>query len=111
VELLSWEAMYVVQFLALEIYFRGFWIQGLRKTLGSGAIFAMCMPYVMIHYGKPYLESAGAFIAGVALGSLAAKTRSIYSGFMVHITVALLMDLLGVRASGGLPTHWWPVPY
>jgi membrane protease YdiL (CAAX protease family) len=110
VELIAWETMYVLQFFALEIYFRGFWVQGLRKTLGSGAIFVMCVPYVMIHYGKPYLESAGAFIAGVALGSLAARTRSVYSGFMVHITVALLMDLLAVWQGGGLPSSWWPQP-
>jgi membrane protease YdiL (CAAX protease family) len=110
VEFLSWEAMYVLQFFALEIYFRGFWVQGLRRTLGSGAIFVMCVPYVMIHYGKPYLESCGALIAGVALGSLAARTKSIYSGFGVHITVALLMDVLGVRQGGGLPTSWWPQP-
>lgn len=108
VELISWELMYIAQFFALEVYFRGFWLQALRRTLGSGAIFVMCVPYVMIHYGKPYLESCGAFIAGVALGSLAMRTRSIYSGFMVHITVALLMDGLGILQKGGLPTTFWP---
>ena len=34
------------------------------NTLGSGAIFAMCVPYCMIHYGKPYLEAAGAVVGG-----------------------------------------------
>lgn len=107
-DLVTWEALYIAQFFALEVYFRGFWLQALRRSLGSGAIFAMCVPYVMIHYGKPYLESCGAFIAGVALGSLAMRTRNIYSGFMVHVTVALLMDLLGILGSGGLPTRWSP---
>jgi membrane protease YdiL (CAAX protease family) len=110
VDYLSWELLYIAQFLALEIYFRGFWLQALRRSLGSAAIFLMCVPYVMIHYGKPYLESSGAFIAGVALGSLAVKTRSIYAGFVVHVTVAVLMDLLGVLRSGGLPTRLWPGP-
>jgi membrane protease YdiL (CAAX protease family) len=103
----TWELMYFAQFFALEIFFRGFWLSGLRKSLGSGAIFAMCVPYCMIHYGKPYLEAAGAVVAGIALGSLAMRTRSIYSGFLVHVTVALLMDLLALSHRNALPTIWW----
>lgn len=104
VDLFMWEAMYAAQFFGLEVFFRGFWLSGLRSTLGSGAIFAMCVPYCMIHYGKPYLEAAGAIVAGIALGSLAMRTKSIYSGFLVHITVALSMDLLALSHRNGLPT-------
>lgn len=106
-DLACWEAMYFAQFFALEIFFRGFWLSGLRTTLGSGAIFAMCVPYCMIHFGKPYLEAAGAVVAGVALGSLAMRTRSIYSGFLVHVTVALSMDLLALANRHALPQSLW----
>ena len=106
-DLICWEAMYFAQFFALEVFFRGFWLSGLRTTLGSGAIFAMCVPYCMIHYGKPYLEAAGAVVAGIALGSLAMRTKSIYSGFLVHVTVALLMDLLALSHRNALPTSFW----
>lgn len=102
-DLLCWELMYFAQFFALELFFRGFWLSGLRSTLGSGAIFAMCVPYCMIHYGKPYMEAAGAVVAGVALGSLAMRTRSIYAGFLVHVTVALSMDVLALAHRGVLP--------
>jgi membrane protease YdiL (CAAX protease family) len=111
VDLIAWELMYIAQFFALEIFFRGFMLAPLRQNLGSGAVFAMCVPYVMIHYGKPYLESSVAFIAGVALGSLALKTRSIYLGFALHVTVALLMDGLALWGWGhgiGFPTSFWP---
>jgi membrane protease YdiL (CAAX protease family) len=107
VDFLTWEAMYIAQFFALEIFFRGFWLSGLRRTLGSGAIFAMCVPYCMIHYGKPYLEAAGAVVAGVALGSLAMRTKSIYSGFLVHVSVALTMDLTALSHKSGLPKSLW----
>jgi membrane protease YdiL (CAAX protease family) len=106
-DLLAWEALYFAQFFALEIFFRGFWLAGLRRTMGSGAIFAMCVPYCMIHFGKPYLEAAGAVIAGIALGSLSMRTKSIYSGFMVHITVALTMDLVSLAERGALPKVMW----
>jgi membrane protease YdiL (CAAX protease family) len=107
-DLIAWEAMYFVQFFALEIFFRGFWLSGLRGTMGSGAIFAMVVPYCMIHYGKPYLEAAGAVVAGIALGSLSMRTKSIYSGFLVHVTVALLMDLLALSHRDALPQTFWP---
>ena len=78
-----------------------------RKSLGSGAIFAMCVPYCMIHYGKPYLEATGAVIAGIALGSLAMRTKSIYSGFLVHVSVALTMDFTALALRHGIPTSLW----
>ncbi|WP_129574852.1 MULTISPECIES: type II CAAX prenyl endopeptidase Rce1 family protein [Sorangium] len=106
-DLIAWEAMYFAQFFALEIFFRGFWLAGLRHTLGSGAIFAMVVPYCMIHFGKPYLEAAGAVVAGIALGSLAMRTKSIYSGFLVHVTIALLMDLVALSNRGALPRSFW----
>jgi membrane protease YdiL (CAAX protease family) len=106
-DLMCWEGIYFSQFFALEIFFRGFWLSGLRNTLGSAAIFAMCVPYCMIHYGKPYLEAAGAVVAGIALGSLSMRTKSIYSGFLVHVTVALSMDLLALSHRGALPTSFW----
>jgi len=107
-DLLSWEAMYYAQFFGLEVFFRGFWLGALRRSFGSGAIFAMAVPYCMIHFGKPFLEANGAIIAGIALGSLAMRTKSIYQGFLVHITVAALMDWLALWHRHALPTTFWP---
>ena len=47
------------------------------------------------------------FIAGIALGSLSMKTKSIYQGFMLHITVAALMDWASLRHRKATPIHWW----
>lgn len=107
-DLLAWEAIYIAQFFGLEIFFRGFWLSGLRRSLGSGAIFAMCVPYCMIHFGKPYLEASGAVIAGVTLGSLAMRTKSIYAGFFVHVVIALAMDFMSLLHKNALPTSLWP---
>jgi membrane protease YdiL (CAAX protease family) len=102
-----WEAVYIGQFFTLEVFFRGFWLRGAR-SLGAGAIFAMMVPYVMIHFPKPYLEACGAIVAGTVLGSLSMKTGSIWAGFLIHSTVAILMDLLALEQSGRLPTHLRP---
>lgn len=102
-----WEVMYCMQFVALEIFFRGWMLAAFRPSMGSAAIFAMAVPYCMIHYGKPYLEAHGAIVAGVFLGSLAMKTRSIYVGVLVHVTVAVSMDLLALWHRGQLPTKFF----
>lgn len=107
-DLAAWECIYFLQFFALEFFFRGWMVQALRPMLGASAIFAMALPYCMIHFGKPYLEAHGAIVAGVVLGSLSAKTRSVYAGFLVHVTVALSMDLLSLSKRGALPTEVWP---
>lgn len=107
-DFMAWQAIYWVQFFALELFFRGWMLAALRRTMGMGAIFVMVVPYCMIHFGKPYLEAHAAIVAGVVLGSLAMRTRSIYAGFLVHISVAFLMDTMALASRDALPTRFWP---
>jgi membrane protease YdiL (CAAX protease family) len=97
-DLWVWEALYAAQFISLEFFFRGFILQGLRKPLGANAVFVMIVPYCMIHYGKPLPETLGAIFAGIILGTLAIRTRSIWGGVLIHIGVALTMDMLALLA-------------
>jgi membrane protease YdiL (CAAX protease family) len=107
-DLLAWEMMYAVQFFSLEFFFRGFWLSALKPTMGSQAIFAMVVPYCMIHFGKPWPETLGAIFAGIFLGTLAFRSRSIWIGFFIHESVALSMDLLSLWQTSGIPHVWWP---
>tara|TARA_R110002096_G_scaffold299503_6_gene494148 strand:+ start:49329 stop:50153 length:825 start_codon:yes stop_codon:yes gene_type:complete len=92
-----WEALYVVQFFSLEFFFRGFMLKATAPRLGSAAIYVMLIPYCMIHFGKPMSETFGAIIAGTVLGTLALRTRSIWGGVLIHVGVALTMDLLALN--------------
>lgn len=98
-----WEVLYIAQFFALEFFFRGFMLQPTRKSMGAAGIVAMMVPYVMIHYGKPLPECLAAVLAGTILGTLALKTRSIWAGFFLHVSVALSMDIVSNLHKGGLP--------
>ncbi len=91
-----WELLYAVQFVSLEFFFRGYMIQAGRKRLGPYVIFVMTVPYCMIHFGKPIQETLGAIVAGILLGFMALKTRSIWLGAALHISVAWTMDALAV---------------
>ena len=93
---LAWELAYLAQFLALEFFFRGFLAIGLGQVMGRLAVWVAMVPYCMIHYHKPLPEALAAIVAGLVLGEVAQRTRSIAGGVVVHMGVALTMDLLAL---------------
>ncbi len=97
-----WEIAYLLQFFFLEFFFRGFMLHATRLRFGCYSIFVMTIPYCMIHFGKPMAETLGAIIAGIALGFMSLKTRSIWLGTALHVTVAITMDLLALWHGGQL---------
>lgn len=88
-----WEALYFLQFFALEFFFRGFMTHGLKHRFGFYSVLVMTIPYCMIHFGKPLPETIAAIAAGVVLGTLSLKSRSILLGVAIHYSVGLMMDL------------------
>jgi membrane protease YdiL (CAAX protease family) len=95
-DLVAWEAMYASSFVALEFFFRGFLVFALRRAMGMHAIFVAMVPYCMIHFQKPPAEAVGAIVAGIALGTLALATGSIWCGVLVHVAAAWTMDALAL---------------
>ena len=103
-----WELLYGLQFVALEFFFRGFWLTGCRRSFGTHAVLVSAVPYCMIHFTKPVLEVIAALPAGIVLGLLALRARSIWGGALVHVAVAWTMDLLALLRTTGLPTRLLP---
>lgn len=98
--LLIWEILYFIQFFALEFFFRGFMLHGTKQRFGFYSVFVMTIPYCMIHFGKPFPETIAAIIAGVVLGTLSLKSRSIWLGVAIHYSVAITMDLCSLWQKG-----------
>jgi uncharacterized protein len=98
--LFAWELLYFIQFFALEFFFRGFMLHGTKQRFGYYSVFVMTIPYCMIHFGKPFPETIAAIIAGVVLGTLSLKSRSIWLGVAIHYSVAITMDLCSLYQKG-----------
>jgi membrane protease YdiL (CAAX protease family) len=92
----------VLQFFALEFFFRGFMVHGLKDKMGVYSIAAMVVPYCMIHFTKPLPECVGSLFAGLILGLLSLRTGSVWLGALIHIAVALSMDWLSLWHRGFL---------
>jgi membrane protease YdiL (CAAX protease family) len=97
---IRWESAYLMQFVALEAFFRGYLLFTLERRMGWNAIFVMIVPYGMIHFHKPPLEAFGALLAGILLGALALRFRSFWGGALLHGLVALTMDSISAYQSG-----------
>ena len=98
--LLFWEIGYLLQFVAVEFFFRGFLLFAFEKEMGYKAVLIPLIPYVMIHFGKPLPETIGAIIAGLVLGTMALRSKSIIPGICVHFSIAISMDFLSLWQQG-----------
>lgn len=107
-DFIAWETIYIIQFIVLEFFFRGFVLNSLKPAFGSNAILVMCLPYLMIHFPKPWLEATGALLFGLFMGVLALQSRSIWGGVAVHVSIALTMDIAALLQTTGMPDTLMP---
>ena len=78
---------------AWEFLFRGYMLFGLEKSIGKSAIFVQAIPFVLLHLGKPFLETLFSIPGGFILGYVAYRTRSFLPCFIIHFGVYIGMVL------------------
>ena len=67
---------------------------GLEKKFGYYSVLIQMIPFLILHNGKPSAETFGAIIAGIALGILALRTRSIFYCVLAHASVMFSIDFI-----------------
>lgn len=88
--------MFCVLF-ANEFFFRGFMLaSALRRMPASAAIVFQMMPYAVGHGGKLPQEFILSLVAGLGLGIMSYRGKSIWPGFMLHFLCALVVDVAAV---------------
>lgn len=92
------EIFYSLDFITIEIFFRGFLVIALLKICGPRCIIPAACFYCCIHLGKPMGEAISSFAGGLLLGIVSYNTRSIRGGLTVHLGIAWLMEIAGFIA-------------
>lgn len=87
-ELLLDTALYMF---AWEFLLRGYMLFGLERSIGRNAIFVQAIPFVLLHLGKPFLETLACIPGGLILGYIAYKTRSFLPCFIIHFGMYVMM--------------------
>lgn len=91
---LGFELLYGIQFIALEVFFRGFMVMSLEPYIGTCSVPVMMCVYCFIHFVKPMPEALASILGGYLLGVIALYSRSVLGGIVVHIGIALTLEVL-----------------
>jgi len=78
---------------AWEFIFRGYMLFGLEKSIGKSAVFVQAIPFVLLHLGKPFLETLACIPGGFIFGYVAYRTRSFLPCFIIHFGMYVMMIL------------------
>ncbi len=85
--------VFAIYALAWELYFRGVLLFGAAPTFGRGTLALQALVFTLAHLGKPPVELALAFPGGLALGLLARHAKSALAPFVVHLALAVSVNL------------------
>lgn len=91
--ILSYETLYILDFYVIELFFRGFMILAFVKLGGPKVILPVAVFYCVLHFGKPFGEALSSLFGGTLLGIITYYSRSIWGGIIVHMGIALAMEL------------------
>jgi len=92
---LLFELSYGLDFVTIELFFRGFLVLAFVRYAGKAVILPMAVFYCSIHFGKPLLECITSYLGGIILGVIVYYSRSIWGGVIVHLGIAWLMEIAG----------------
>lgn len=90
------ELAYGLDFVSIELMYRGALIVGMAKILGREAVLPMAGAYVILHFGKPAGEAISSFFGGMILGIHALAKKNIFGGIIIHVGIAYFMEIAAV---------------
>jgi hypothetical protein len=91
-----YEPFYLINFIGIEWFFRGFLVLFFSKYFGRHSVIIMASFYCIFHFGKPMAECISSFFGGYILGVISYNTRSIWGGVFIHMGIAFSMDLIAI---------------
>jgi membrane protease YdiL (CAAX protease family) len=78
---------------ASEFFFRGFLLFGLKDKLKEGSIFIQMIPFVLVHLGKPELETVSTIFTGILFGYIVYRGKSFWPAFIIHLFINIFFVL------------------
>lgn len=72
---------------AWEYLLRGFLLFGLKEKLGEASILIQMVPFVLLHLGKPEVETVSCIITGIWFGYVAYRGKSFWPAFLIHVFI------------------------
>lgn len=80
--------------LAWEYLLRGFLLFGLKERFGEASIVIQMVPFVLLHLGKPEIETLSCIITGLWFGWVAYRGKSFWPAFIIHVFINFTVSFL-----------------
>lgn len=80
----------IVYLTAWEFLFRGYLLFGLKDRFKEASILIQMVPFVLLHLGKPELETLSTIPMGIYLGYVAYRGNSFLPAVIIHIFINVL---------------------
>ena len=77
----------IVCLFAWEFLFRGFLLFGLKDKLKESSILVQMVPFVLLHFGKPEIETISTILTGIYFGYVAYRGNSFWPAFIIHLFI------------------------
>lgn len=78
-----------IYMLGWEFLFRGFMLCGLKNKFKEGSILIQMVPFVLLHFGKPEIETISTIFTGVLWGYICYRGNSFWPAYIMHMVVNL----------------------
>ena len=78
-----------VYMLGWEFLFRGFMLFGLKDKFKEGSIIVQMIPFVLLHIGKPEIETTSTIFTGLLWGYICYRGKSFWPAYIMHVVVNL----------------------
>jgi uncharacterized protein len=85
--LLTYFLINSVSLFGSEFFFRGFLIFGLKDRFKEASILIQMIPFVLVHFGKPELETLSTIITGILFGYIVYRGNSFWPAFIIHLFI------------------------
>jgi len=90
----------IIPFLfAWEYLLRGFLLFGLMKKFKEASILIQMVPFVLLHFGKPEIETLFCIPMGLWLGFVAYRGKSFWPAFIIHVFINITLKYF--------VNYWW----
>ena len=87
IDILKYSLTAIVYMLGWEFLFRGYLIFGLKDKFKEGSILIQMIPFVLLHLGKPEIETISTIISGIIWGYFSYRGNSFWPAFLIHIVI------------------------
>ena len=92
--LLAYSLQTAAYMLAWEFLFRGFLLFGLKEKMGEASILVQMVPFVLLHFGKPEIETLSSILMGVYFGYIAYRGKSYWPALIIHLFINITFRVL-----------------